>query len=249
MALNGYLQSTQRLLFDAEQRIYNIGDLKAYVNEGRQQLAGESSAIKRLGTFTTTINSMGPYPFSAITLSNNTGIAGILNVRQLLYTIGTGQLWMRPRSFPWFTLYHLNDAAPDATRGVPEVWSQYGEGTFGTLYVAPQSDFTYTVNADCICYPVDLTDDTTAETLPLLWTQAIPYYAAYRALLSSPPDAQAAGERMKQAEQYWQLYERFVTRARAFATPDIVPQVYPQQPDMVREGRLGMTGGGKAAPQ
>jgi hypothetical protein len=237
MALFSYQQQTQRLIRDIAQKEANPLDLTIYINQARGQLAGDSQAIKRIGTFSLVVGQRGQYAFSGITLSPSTGVSGVLNVRQLWYLVGDGQIWFRPRSWPWFSLYHLNNPVPGF--GAPEVWSQYGDGESGTLYFDPLPDDTYTINADCACVPVDLTDDTTAEAIPAPWTIAVPYYAAYLALLATQ-----TGAKMQEAEKMFALYQTFVGRARQFSTPEILPLNAPQQANPTRDNQLGIGGGG-----
>ena len=224
MALDSYVTLTQALLQNpaAPASLYDPALIKIYVNQARFQLAADSTSIKRIGSFALTSGSQGPYAFSSITLTPATGVQGVLNVRTLWYVAGDGQLWFRPRPWPWFSLYHLNSAAPET--GVPAVWSQYTEGEAGSVYIGPVPDVVYTIKADCVCYPVDLVNDATVEAIPAPWTVAVPYYAAYLALLSAQ-----TGARMKDAEQMFQLYQAFVQRARAQSTPDILSSQYPQQ--------------------
>lgn len=235
MALFSYQQQTQRLIRDIAQKDVNPLDLKIYINQARGQLAGDSVSVKRIGSYTLTSGTKGPYPFSGVTLLPSAGIQGVKNIRQQWYMVGDGQLWFRPRPWPWFSLYHLNSAAPDI--GAPKEWAQYGEGESGTLYIGPTPDTDYTISVDCVCFPVDLIDDTTVEAIPSPWTVAIPYYAAYLALLSSQ-----TGAHEQDAEKMFELYQKFTMRARAQSTPDILPGIYPQQPNPTRENQLG-TGG------
>lgn len=230
MALFAYQQQVQRLIRDVAQKDVNPADLKVYVNQARTWLAGDSQAIKVIGTYTLIPGSQGPYPFSGITLTP--GVQRVLNVRQQWYLVGAGQLWFRSRPWPWFTTYLMNSAAPD--QGPPKAWAQYGEGESGTLYVGPQPDQIYTVKSDCVCVPIDLGDDTTVEVLPAPWTIAVPYYAAYLALLSAQ-----TGARSEDAQRMFQLYDQFATGARRQVTPDIMPTNFPGQPNPVRDNQLG----------
>lgn len=238
MALANYLLLTQALLQNpsAPVKLYDPALLTLYINQARGQLAGDSQAIKRLGTLPLTAGSPGPYPFNSITLISAPDVSGVLNVRQAWYLVGSGQIWFRSRPWPWYSIYHLNSAAPD--QGPPKEWAQYGEGESGSIYVGPQPDQAYTVSVDCVCFPDDLIDDTTPETIPAPWVIAIPYYAAYLALLSSQTST-----RVQDAEVMFQLYEKFVARARQFSTPDIIPGNFPQQPNPTRQNQLAQGGG------
>lgn len=240
MALFDYQKQVQRLVRDVAQKDLNPLDLTVYINTARTWAAGDSDAIKAIGTYTLTTGSQGPYPFSGIVLpgsSATTGVQSVLKVRQQWYLVGDGQLWFRGRSWPWFTTYFMNSAV--ITNGPPKAWAQYGEGANGTLYVAVTPDQDYTIQADCVCLPVPLVTDATVEALPAPWTVAIPYFAAYLALLSAQTSAGAQG-----AQQMLQLYEQFASGARRQATPDVMPTNFPGQPNPVRTNQLGAQGGG-----
>lgn len=223
MALFAYQQQTQRLIRDIQQKDVNPTDLVSYINEARSQLAGESQSIKVLGTIPTIIANTGPYAFSSISLAGSSGVAGVLNVRMLRYAATGGQITMTSRPWPWFQQYNLYD--PALTSGAPTTWAQYADGVNGTFYVSPRPDQIYTLDADTICYPVNLVNDQTVEAIPPEWTTAIPYYAAYLALLSFQSVDRAA-----EAEKMYQLYQLFVQRGRQIATPDVLPRNYPQSP-------------------
>lgn len=237
MALASYLALTQALLQNpnAPNKLYNDVQITGYINQARGQLAGDSQAIKRIGSYSLTTGSWGPYPFSGIVITD-TNVAGVLNVRQQWYPIGTGQIWFRSRPWPWFSIYHLNTAAP--VQGPPKEWAQYAEGEAGSIYIGPQPDQDYAISADCACFPIDLIDDSTVEAIPAPWTIAIPYYAAYLALLSSQTMT-----RLQDALEMFQLYEKFVGRARQFSTPEIIPGNFPQQANPTRQNQLGQSSG------
>ena len=151
-----------------------------------------------------------------------------------------GQVWMTPRQFEWFSLYELNNAAPQ--QGPPQRWSQFGQGASGsptqggTLWVSPVPDGSYTLTVDAVCYPVPLVDDTTPEALPYLWTDAVPYFAAYLAYLSAQSPAREAN-----ALRMFQIYTEFVARARRFSTPGILPGNSPQNPNLSIANQLGIS--------
>jgi hypothetical protein len=234
MALSDYLKQTQRLLNDTEQRTFNPGDLVFYINQARVWLAGDSQSIKFFGNYNLTTGFQGPYLFSAITLPGAVGVSGVLSIRQQFYLIGDGQLWFRGRSWPWFTQYFANFAA--ATKGPPKAWAQYAEGVNGTIFIGPVPDQAYTISADCICIPSNLGTDSDPEAIPAPWTIAVPYYAAYLALLSAPTP-----ERRNDAVKMLQLYDQFMTGARRQVAPDIMPSNFSQQPNPVRTNQLGIS--------
>lgn len=234
MALTAYLTATKRLLQlpAAPTSLYSDSDLTSYINTARGQLSAEAECIRFMGSLTL-IGAQQVYAFSAINLTGSTGVQSVMNVRTVWIALGNGQVWLRPRPFSWFSLYELNNVLP--SQGLPQVWSQYGQGVNGTVYFSDIPDTSYTASVDSVCLPVDLVTDSTAEAIPRLWTDAVPYYAAYMALLSAQTSARQAD-----AQRYFSIYQEFVQRARSGATPAILPGQYEQQPDPTKQNKLGL---------
>lgn len=244
--LNQYLSETQALLQNpnAPSSLYSTASLTANINTARGQVAGESESIRAIGTLTLTAG-VQVYPFSAINFGSPPGVSGIqgaINARTAWVGVGAGQIWLRPRPFEWLSLYELNN--PNPSQAQPQVWSQYGQGVNGTIYFSKVPDQQYTVQLDCVCYPIALATDSTVEAIPYLWTDAVPYFAAYLALLGAQ-----ASNRQADAQRMFQLYQEFVNRARRFANPSVLPYQYPQSGSPVRANQLGISppsGGGNA---
>lgn len=234
--LDQYLTATRRLLQNpsAPTSLYSSTDLTAYINTARNQLAGEGECVRVMGTLALTAG-VQVYPFSDIDLgaAAATGVAGTLNVRTMWRQIGSGQTWMRPRPFEWFSLYVLNN--PNPQQGQPSIWSQFGQGVLGTIYVSHVPDDAYTATLDLVCYPDALESDSDPEPIPSLWTDAVPFFAAYYALLSSQN-----GARQADAERMMQRYGEFVARARRSANPSALPYLYPQSGNPTQANQLGL---------
>lgn len=237
MALTAYLTQTKRLLQNpaSPTTLYSTADLTDYINSARSQLAGEAECVRALGTIPT-ILAQRNYNFTALTFST-TGVQGALNVRSLRYAVASGYQWMAPRTWEWFELYYLNNPVPDSA--APVSWAQYSQGQTGSFYIDPLPDLIYTLTTDSVCLPIPLVDDTTAEAIPYPFTDAIPYFAAYLALLSSQTNARRAD-----AESYFGYYSQFVQRARQFSNPSLLRGNYEQSVDPTMQSKLGL---GKAA--
>lgn len=173
------------------------------------------------------------------------GAAMVWSIPDTVVTF-SGQVWMTPRPFEWFSIYELNNAAPQ--QGPPQRWAQLGQGASsapygatqsGDLWISPEPDGPYTLSMDVVGYPMALVDDTTPEALPFMWTDAVPYFAAYLALMSAQSPA-----RQSDAQRMLALYTEFVARARRFATPGVLPGNMPQQPDPFAAGRFGLAKAG-----
>ncbi len=249
--LTAYLARTTQLLQNpaAPTVLYSTSDLTSYINQARGQLAGEAECVRYLGTLTTTIDQRN-YNFSSISTgtASVTGVAGVIHVRSVRYAVGDGYQWVTPRAWPWFELYHLNNPVPDS--GPPNDWAQYsqggsgigsitgiGTGTMisGSLFLDPIPNLAYVLTCDAVCYPQALTADTDVEAIPYIFTDAIPYFAAYLALLSSQNNA-----RMADAERYFGYYSTFLQRARTFSNPSVLRGQYEQAVDQTQINKLGL---------
>ena len=245
--LTQYLALTQNLLQlpAAPSTLYPPPLLTNYINIARGQIAGEGQCIRRIGTLTTTIGTRN-YNFSSIVFGVNS-VQGAINVRRIMYNVGTGQKWIKGKSWAWFDFQRFNNPVP--TSGPPTEWAQYSQGSAGTgaitgagvgtmlsgsFYIDPLPDFAYTLNCDATCYPTALAADADAEALPYLWTDAVPYFAAYLALMSAQTST-----RIQQATQLYGLYEQFMQRARTFANPELNNFAFDQSQDMTRANRFG----------
>jgi hypothetical protein len=221
----------------------------------RGQLAGQSGCIRRTGTLTTVIGQRN-YLLSGIAINNDAGssdtsVAGALNVRAIQYGVGTGMAWMSPRPWQWFELYHLNNPVPPS--GPPKLWSRrmqgsagvnaitnFGAGTIdtGTFLIDPLPDLPYALTIDCTCYPIALAADADVEAIPYQWTDAIPFGAAWMALLGAQ-----TGQRMAEAEKYFQYFQQYIQRARDSDTPEVLKGQYEQQQNITLPGQLGVSMG------
>ena len=230
--LTTYLTETNRLLQNpaATSALYSTSDLTAYINIARGQIAGESESIRVYAPMAL-LPSQQVYPFSAITLTGTPGVSGVFNVRGLTIGIASGQSWLRPRSFPYFQLYFLNN--PETEVAAPIEYAQYGQGATGSLYFNPTPDQDYTAYLDSVCFPIPLVDDTTVEALPYPWTDCVPYFAAYMALMSA--------QRAPDADHMFQLYQTFAGRARQMSNSSVVPNQASQSGNPTRAGQLGVS--------
>lgn len=233
--LSTYLSNTQLLLQNpnAPATLYSSGNLTTFINEARVQIAGVSESIRSTGTLSTTSGTRS-YSLSAFTLSPSSGITGAFNINQMQVAVGGGYQWMRPRQYQWLFLFRLSAIVPNS--GQPAEWAIFQQGINATFVVDPVPNSTYTLSADLICYPQDLASSSDPEAIPYPWTDCVPYYAAYMALL--------AAQRTTDADNMFQRYQMFENRARRMSTPQVMPGLLPQQPDIFMPNRLGVRGGG-----
>ena len=219
MSLSGYVARVQELLENpvSTPPLYATTDLDNYVNIARGQVAGESGCIRALLSQSTTAN-VNSYPFSSFT-GLPSGVLGPINCRMITVAVSGGRAFLDFRPWEWFNRYLLATTSTPNAR--PSIWTQYGQGLAGSLFVSATPDTTYNLTIDTACLPITLIDDTTPEAIPYPWTDAVPFFAAYYAYMSA--------QRTQDAEQMFKRYEEFTTRARMMSTPDINPSQFNQR--------------------
>lgn len=216
MALTAYETLTTALLQAPSSPVPLIATatLDSYINIARNQVAADGECIRDVGQLTL-VNGQQQYSFSAITLENSgtNGYQSALVVRSALL----GLVNLEIRGWEWFAAYYLTKA--DAF-GDPQVMSQQGQGTNGTLsfYPIPQN-VQNVVTFDTVILPVNLTSDSTPEAIPALWQDAVPFYAAWLAMQSL--------QRQADAEVMLRRYSELVLRGRQLATPTELPDNLP----------------------
>jgi hypothetical protein len=76
----------------------------------------------------------------------------------------------------------------------PTIWSKYGQGLNGSIYLWPLPSQFAQMDWDLWCLPVTLTSSSTPEAIPYPYTTPVAYYAAYLAFKNAqrPEDAKAS---------------------------------------------------------
>src|SRR5215469_3743647 len=207
-----------------------VATVDSAVNTARGQLAVEAECIRAYAELAATTGTQ-QYPFSAITFPfGPVGIVGPIQVRMVTYLVGpTGNLRVNAREWEWFNNYVLSTASKPL--GPPKYWAQFGQGANGTFFINAL-DTAYTLTLDTVCFPIPLTTGQTEQAVPYIWTDAIPYYAAWQILMSL--------QRQADANAMLQRYETFVQRARTGATPTVLPHQYEQVPDPTLPAKIGV---------
>jgi hypothetical protein len=235
--LNAYLAATQNLLQNpsAPTSLYSAPNLTTFINTARGQLAGDGQCVRALTTFNTVIN-QDVLAFSTAT-GLNAAVAGILHLRMI--TITNRSLPLNAWPWEYFQQYFYTSGA----LGQPTDWAQYGQGVTGSFFLNPIPNAIFNLVADAVCYPIPLVDDTTVEAIPYPWTDAVPYFAAYLALMGSQTNT-----RTEYASRMLQLYNEFKDRARRYSTPDVLPLQYEQTPSRLLINQTQPQNQQRAAP-
>lgn len=227
--LDTYLNRTRLLLANpaASSALYSDATLTNFINQARGQIAGENECVRVFAQAQASLNNR-ILNFTDVDVTGTPGVASIFKINQAIVTVNDGGAYMHPRSFQWFTLYYLGAIIPETGR--PNTFAQYGQGSSGSLYFNPVPDDDYDLGLDCVCVPVDLTDDSTVEAIPYPWTDCVPYFAAYLAYLSA--------QRASDADRLFKLYETFAQRGRSMSNPMVLQNNYSQSNDQTLPNKL-----------
>lgn len=101
---------------------------------------------------------------------------------------------------------------------VPVMFSQFGQGVGGSLYMYPLPSQTYQVEYDCFCLPQDLITDLSEEAIPEPWTDSVSYMAAHLCYLEI--------QNMNASQYYLTLFDKFLQRYSDYARPGRVTNPY-----------------------
>jgi hypothetical protein len=307
VALDAYLQQVQRLVGDVSQSIFNIDDLKVYVNLARAQVAAEGQCVRWLTPPAAGIASITPVAFGSgythaavliappdipgrtaaatanidlagaitsytitnpgsgylylpnVTVSGDgtgaTAVAALQfsmqaieeqelyqfsdipvatlypGAKSILAVLNVAVIWQNIRyvanqlSFSQFQAMVRSYTNPNFLY-TPFWFTQYGQGTSGSFYIYPVPDQNYPMELDTLLLPADLNSDADPEVIPDPWTAAVPFYAAYLALLTTNEPQRVALAFRYFNEQNGGMFNMMMRRARAFSQPRLVSSWY-----------------------
>jgi hypothetical protein len=205
-----YEAAVQQLIQSVPSGLIPTPTLDNYINTARMQLAADAECIRSTAALTFVINQQS---YSIASLTVPTGVASAFSIRDGF--VVQQAVPIEFRSWEWFAAYYL----PSGATGIPAVMAQLGQGTQGTLFFRPIPNVATEALFDAACLPVILTSDATPEAIPGLWTDAVPFYAAWLAMM----------QLQRQADAHIMLtrYQELALRGRQEATPTVLPDNMP----------------------
>lgn len=171
-----------------------------------------AKAIANVSGINVTTLQQEVYPFSAVNpmvATSGSGISSIMSVNSISLIFATFRYTTIRLSFSRYQAYVRNYTA--GYLDVPVVFTQFGQGASGSVYLYPLPNQQYQMEWDCMCLPNALAVDTDTEALPYPWTDCVPFLAAYYAF--------SGKQRFTDADRMWQEFEKFMKRARQVSNP------------------------------
>lgn len=156
------------------------------------------------------------YTYAAANAFLPAGYLQILDVLNLAVQWGG----MKPAigQIPWNTIqaYYRSYAVP--TLGQVYKWAKYGQGVMGSIYLWQIPSTAQSMDWDCVCLPIDLVDDTTVDTIPAPFDDAVQYYAARLCYLNA--------QRYSDADMMKEEYKSRAVEARTVTSAPMIDNWY-----------------------
>lgn len=165
-----------------------------------------------------TVSNQELYQFSTLNtiVAQTSGIATVQGILSIALNQGTITPVLDHK--PWVELQAYMRAYNTSYTSYPAVWSQYAYGINGSFYLWPVPSQIYGMDIDTYCLPISLAVDSDPEALPYPWTECVPYYVAYWALMN----AQRSGDAKMMKDQY----DEKILEARSFSQGPFIPSMY-----------------------
>lgn len=178
-----------------------------------------ATATPVLQSYLATVAGQEVYQFStanAILQAQTSGVAQVFGVQSVAVSWGASKPILNQVAWSAFQAYlrSLNIVS----QNYPRVWSQYGQGVNGSVYLYPVPAASAQMEWDCYCTPADLVTDLSVDLIPYPWTEAVPYYALYNAYLNA--------QRRDDAQSALADYQRLVVQGRVGTSPAAIANFY-----------------------
>lgn len=212
--LTFYQQQTSRLLHDPNNVNFPLADITVYINIARGQIASQSQCVRSLDT----VNLVsGTETYALPTTGTQAGTGPAIAVLNISVPWGTYTPTMDHYSFSEFQAYFRLFSG--TVSGFPECWAQLGDAQSGTVYFFPIPGQAFASLWDCAHTVAPLNTDSDPEAIPYPFTDAVPYFAAYLALVNA--------QRYNEAKAALTVFTMFMKSARSSVNPLFMGTQYP----------------------
>lgn len=213
-ALSNYITSTQYHLHDSSFRFWSQTQLTQWINEARNKVAGDTLCLRQLMTGITLPQGTEQYQVQATTQAAANYPVGSTTVQVMGITVYWNTL--RIKLYDWsFTKLDAWTRSLQQFQQTPFAFARMG---VLAVYIAPVPQQAYTSDWECAITPQPLVSDSTTEVLVQPFTEAVPYYAAYKAKINQ--------QQLGEAEYFMRLYMREVKVANRTFITRVIPSAY-----------------------
>lgn len=222
--LSRYVTELQNLLNDQNGQFYPIPTLNNYINRSRRRIAWSSGCIRVVPPGTLTHPQQEVYPFSdwiSLVQGVRPQVRDIIAIRSLAISIGPGgwkPVWRRIVWTDFQSRFRIFNGTWYGTISEPGWYAQYGEGSIGSVYLAPIPAQELPMEVDLTCTPMPLLTDNDQEIIPTPWDDAVCWWAAVLALLQQ--------QRPKDAQNMAQMFATEMPFCAAVVCPQMIQTTY-----------------------
>jgi hypothetical protein len=157
------------------------------------------------------------YPFSLVNLSANPGMLAVYKVISVSILFSNYRYSLPMYSFSVYQA-RIRQFAQGTYQWIPTFGTQYGVGTSGSFAMYPLPNAAYQMEWDCLCVPANLKTDTDTEVIPSPWTDTVPFYACFLAMLEL--------QNHNSARSFLEIFEKELHVSSAGAMPSRASNPY-----------------------
>jgi hypothetical protein len=219
-----YVDEVQNHLNDMSGQFFSLPTLHRFINRSRRRVTAVSGCLRVLPPGTRTKPNQEVYKFSAwnaLVQQQMPGVQSILACRSLAIAIGPGgwkPMWRRIVWSDFQARFRIYNGTFYGVISEPGWYAQYGEGEYGSLYLAPIPSQEMPMEVDLTCIPAPLLTDNDPEPIPFPWTDAVSYWAATLALMQQ--------QRMQDAQAMFQLFSNDMPLCASVVAPTMLQTPY-----------------------
>jgi hypothetical protein len=208
-ALVTYQTQVQRLLHDTSANFWPTPELTDYINEARNRVAQDTKCLRQLVTSLTLPAGQEAYNPQVFIPTIGSSVIDVMAI-----TVYWGNT-RRKLFYNAFTEFDAQYRYWNQLQTIPEAYTRMSPTI---VFIGPTPDQNYVSDWEVAVNPTPLITDATMDQLPIPFTEAVQYYAAYKAKYKE----QALGE----AEVFLKQYTRNLSwLCRAWMTR-IAPSAY-----------------------
>lgn len=188
-SLNTYVAATQDLLHDPLAQMWNLSQLKSYINEARSRVAQDTKCLRQVilnSQYPTMVFNQGtefvnptvflPPPF-------NSTIVDILGIS---ITVNQERLSLVYKPYSWINAFLRSWVNYQQW---PQYWTRLSPIQ---ICIAPVPNQPYITDWDVAVNSTPLTNDATVDDIPVPFQEPVKYYAAHLAKLNQQSQGEAA---------------------------------------------------------
>jgi hypothetical protein len=222
--LSRYVTELQNLLNDQQGQFFPIPTLVNYINRSRRRIAYTSGCVRVNPPGVLTHPQQEIYKFSdwiSLVQGVQPQVQSILSCRSIAVSIGPGgwkPVWRRIVWTDFQSRFRIFNGTWYGTISEPGWWAQYGEGTIGSIYMAPIPAQELPMEVDLTCIPAPLLTDDDSEIIPAPWDDAVVWWAAVLALLQR--------QRPQEAQGMMQMFNTEMPFCAAVVNPQMIQTTY-----------------------